>query len=93
MPDETSTTFYYPGHSSFEPDGTLVVRASGYVSDSHWSGARRVPPDDADYTLWCHLRNSYRVAQPGRRPYISDDDLPAIRQIFEHNRDNNAQVA
>ena len=80
----SSVTYYYPGVSSFEPDGTLVVRASGYTSESHWSGARRIPPGDVDYKLWCHLRDSYRVAQPGRKPYISADDIRAIRQIFEN---------
>ena len=86
MPDDTSITFYYPGHSSFEPDGSLTVRTSGYTSDSHWSGALRVSPEDPDFSLWCHLGDSYRVAQPGRKPYISGAGIADIRRIFEHNR-------
>jgi hypothetical protein len=48
MPDE-DTTFFYPGVSSFEPDGTLVMRATGFEGDWRWSGNHRVAPDDADY--------------------------------------------
>ena len=79
MSDET--VFFYPGTSSFAPDGALLIRASGYTSTTHWSGQRRVATDDPDFELWYSLRTAFR-ASPPTPPYVSSEQLPAIRAEF-----------
>jgi hypothetical protein len=76
-----TTTFFYPAMSSFEPDGALVIRASGYDSGSHWSGQHCVATDDPDFALWCSFRTAFRASSPSV-PFVSSEQLPAIRAEF-----------
>ena len=80
MPDET-TIFFYPAMSSFEQDGSLVMRASDYDSESHWSGTHRVATDDPDFALWCSFREAFRASPPSI-PFVSSEQLPAIRAEY-----------
>ena len=92
-PEDTSTIFYYPGMSSFQPDGTLVMRASGYEGDCHWSGEHRVPPDDPDYKFWCWLREGFRAASRGATPFLSRAEFPMARKEFRRSLQTNPNVA
>ena len=82
MSQEAALVFYYPGVSSFEPDGTLVMRASGYEGDIHWSGQHRVTPDDPDFALWCWLREGFRNASRGAQSCCTQADLPMAREEY-----------
>ena len=83
MPQEEPTVFYYPGMSSFTSDGALVMRASGYEADCHWSGQHRVAPDHPDFALWCWLREGFRSASCGATPFCTEADLPMARQEYQ----------
>ena len=83
MPNEV--TFYHPGNSWFENDGTLVMGVSNYDDESHSSGVQRFRPDDPDYEMWCSFAESFK-AKPRSIPFVSSEQLEAIREEFKRER-------
>jgi hypothetical protein len=83
----TETTFYHPGNSWFEPDGTLAVCVSRFIGSPPSSTARygtgvcHFVRDDPDYPLWCHLAERFKKNPPST-PFVSSDELPVIREKF-----------
>lgn len=78
---ERPVTFYWPGTSSFRADGTLVMRATGYEGDRHWTGEHVVAPDDQDYAMWCSFRTAFRTSPP-TLAIITSEALEYIRETF-----------
>lgn len=82
MPEAESITFYWPGMSAFADDGALVMRATGTEGDCRWTGEHRVPHNDPDYRMWCRFAEAFRVSPP-LLPFVSSEQLPAIRAEFQ----------
>ena len=90
---DPSVTYYRPGASCFQADGSLVMRASGWEGDIHWSGEHRVAPDDLDFALWCWLREGFRAASPGAQSYCTEGDLPFAREEYRRQHPSATDAA
>jgi hypothetical protein len=81
MPDSKDITFYYPGASSVERDGSIIMRATGWEGTEHWTGAHKVKADAPDIGFW-----QWMVSQKERwrgLQFVSSDDLPNFRDEYE----------
>ena len=78
-------TFFWPAMSSFADDGALIMRATGYEADCHWTGQHRVAPDNPDFALWCLFREAFH-ASPPLLPFVSNLQLPAIREEWQREQ-------
>jgi len=85
--DTASVIFYFPGMSSFTDNGTLVMRATGYENDCHWTGERRFATDDEDYEMWCSFRESF-IANSQKTALVSGKQLPEIRALYQKEKMN-----
>jgi hypothetical protein len=83
MPNDV--TFYHPGNSWFENDGTLVMGVSTYDDQWHSTGVRHFRPDDPDYEMWCCFTQSLKASPPSI-PFVSGEQLEAIREEFRRER-------
>jgi len=84
---QTDVTFFHPGSSWFEADGTLVMGVSRYSSSWRESGVDRFAPDHPDYRMWCSFANAFKASPPSI-PFISSEQLDAIREEWrcEHDK-------
>jgi hypothetical protein len=83
MTDSKHITFYYPGASSVQSDGSIMMRATGWEGDEHWTGAHRVKADAPDFAFWQWLI-SQKQRWVGLR-FVSSEDLPKIREEYERH--------
>ncbi|MEX2122245.1 MAG: hypothetical protein WD847_21880 [Pirellulales bacterium] len=75
-------TWFRPHWHSFDSDGALHVRTSGWEGDSHWTGKTTITPDAPDYAFWCWL-----VAQERFHRLVNVDELPALREEWSRIAD------
>jgi hypothetical protein len=72
---DSAVTWYWPDWHSFETNGTLKVKASGWAGDSHWNGAATFAIDNPDYEFWCWMIKQVRFHR-----LVEEKELPAIRE-------------
>jgi hypothetical protein len=70
-----ATCYYLPQWHSFDTDGTLHVKASGFRGFSHWTGELAIDPAGPEYQLWRWL-----VAQKEYHRLVKESEVPAIRE-------------
>ncbi|XZE44085.1 hypothetical protein SH467x_003673 [Pirellulaceae bacterium SH467] len=75
------TTCYWREWHSFDDNGTLHMKISGWRADDvRWSGELECPRDHRDYDLWGWILN-----ESGCTKYlISDTDLDELRTQYEN---------
>jgi hypothetical protein len=77
-------TFYYPAMHELRPDGTIVLRATGYEGDWRWTGVRSFSPDSQDYGFWRWAITQSRWAGAS---FFSSDDLPALKSEYSKSKE------
>lgn len=75
-------TWFRPHWHSFDSDGTLHVKSSGWVGDSHWTGKTTIVPDASEHAFWRWL-----VAQERFHRLVNVDELPALREEWSRIAD------
>ncbi|MFO0941035.1 MAG: hypothetical protein U0930_09725 [Pirellulales bacterium] len=66
------TTWYWREWHSYDDDGTLHMKISGWQADDvRWSGALECPRDHRDYDFWLWMLNESGC----KKDLISDTDL------------------
>ncbi len=71
------TNFYWPDWHSFDDDGTLHVKVSGYIGMSHWNGMHTVKPPEPEYAFW-----RWFVAQPEHHHLMEEKEFEQIRAAY-----------
>jgi hypothetical protein len=69
--------WYWPDFHSFETDGTIVIKMSGWDAESHWTGAAEFKLSDPDYAFWkwvVALRQYHRL--------VDEAEVPSIKRIW-----------
>lgn len=75
------TTWYWRDWHSYDDNGTLHLKVSGWQADGvRWSGALECRPDHPDYALWQWILSKSGCTQD----LISDTDLIELRAKFEN---------
>lgn len=79
--EPTDTTWFWREWHSYDDDGTLHMKISGWQADDvRWSGALECPRDHRDYELWRWILNESGCT----KKLISDTDLNELRTQFEN---------
>jgi len=68
-------SWYWRDWHSFDSDGTLHVKTSGWQGGGHWSGETYISKEEPDYAFWCWF-----VAQKEYHRLVEEAELPAIRE-------------
>lgn len=68
-------TWYWPDWHSFDDDGTLHIKASGWHTRTHWTGRQDIDPANPDYEFWCWL-----VDQEEYHRLVEEKELQTIRE-------------
>ena len=79
--EPTDTTWYWREWHSYDDDGTLRMKISGWKADGvRWSGTFECPRDHADYDLWRWI-----LSESGcTNNLVSDTDLDELRAQFQN---------
>lgn len=80
--ESPDTTWYWIGWHSFDDDGTLVIKTSGWDSECRWNGAADFAPTDPDYDFWCWV-----VSIPQYNEMIDSEQIPKLRRIWNRYLD------
>jgi hypothetical protein len=83
--EDWESVCHYPHPSALQPDGKLVIMASGYTSCSHWSGFVIVKVDDPDYAMWRWMMQFPDRFDGG----VWTEDLPRLREEFHQQSTHN----
>ena len=79
--EPADTTWYWRECYSFDDDGTLHMKTSGWRADDvRWSGELECPRDHRDYDLWQWIINESGCTID----LISDTDLDELRTQYEN---------
>ena len=77
----TNAKWYWREWHSYDDDGTLRIKTSGWqADDTRWSGVTECPMDHPDYGLWRWILHESDCTDH----LISEDDLAALRVRFGH---------
>jgi hypothetical protein len=69
--------WYWPDWHHFKPDGTLVIKISGWEASAHWSGAAEFGIGHQDFAFW-----SWVVTVPQYHRLVDEAEVPGIRRIW-----------
>ncbi|XZE37148.1 hypothetical protein SH501x_002750 [Pirellulaceae bacterium SH501] len=79
--EPADTTWYWREWHSYDDDGTLHMKISGWQADDvRWSGELECPRDHCDYNLWRWILNESGCT----KDLISDTDLDELRTQYQN---------